>query len=52
MAKIPPTPVSVTDEILCDVVAGQREIVNELRAIRTAILEQGGKPRRLKEPKP
>lgn len=52
MGKIPPTPVTVTDELLCDVIDGQKEILNELRAIRIEIRGERPKTRRLKEPKP
>ncbi|WP_343241194.1 hypothetical protein [Methanoculleus sp. UBA45] len=52
MGKIPPTPVTVTDKLLCDAIDGQKEIINELRAIRTEIRGEGKpRPRRLKEPK-
>jgi len=52
MPAIPPTPITVTDELLCDIRDGQKEIVNELRALRTEIRGPTGKGgKRLKEPK-
>lgn len=48
------TPITTTDELLCDLIDGQKEITNELRAIRTEIRNAAetlpDKGRRLKEP--
>lgn len=49
------TPVTTTDALICDLIDGQREITNELRAIHTELRktseQAADKGHRLKEPR-